>query len=140
MTMKKFSNDGTYISSLTIGRLVFKKYIQMGIGGFFTVVFLCGLLIGLIENNEIIRDGLITNLIMLGLFILLFIKGIKNSKKISLARRYDAIFMCDVNGTVTINEIARQIGKPTHKVLSELEKLFEMGSFRDCMLQKGGIP
>lgn len=73
------------------------------------MVFLCGLLIGLIENNEIIRDGLITNLIMLGLFILLFIKGIKNSKKISLARRYDAIFMCDVNGTVTINEIARQI-------------------------------
>ncbi|UKI36455.1 MAG: hypothetical protein L6V93_21635 [Clostridiales bacterium] len=40
------------------------------------------------------------------------------------AYRYNSIFMCDIDGTVTIDELAKQSGKPPFKALSELEKLF----------------
>ena len=61
-----------------------------------------------------------------------------------LSRRLTRHEMQDVasaqDGTVTIEELARQAGKMPFKVLSELEKLFEKGVFRDCTLQKQGLP
>lgn len=137
---KNFSGSGTYLSKTAIAKLAFKKHIQMIIGGIFTVVFLNGIIVGLFGNNETLRKGLVTNIIMLVPFVVLFINGVKNGRKAGLARRYDSIFMCDNDGTVTIEELARQTGKPPFKVLSELESLFKKGLFCDCTLQKQGMP
>lgn len=142
--MKKYKNNfkssGTYISNIVIGKLVFKKNIQIGIGGVFAVLFLYGAIEGLVGQNKELREGVVTYIVMLIPFTLIFIKGIRNGRNLSLVRRYNSIFMCDVDGTVTISELARQTGKPPHKVLSELERLFGMGVFCDCTLQKGGTP
>ena len=137
---KMFSDGGTYISKIAIARLTLKKHIQMIIGGFFTAVFLFGIISGVTGYNEKLRDNLITNIVMLVPSALLLINGIKNGRMAGRAYRYNSIFMCDIDGTVTIEELARQAGKMPFKVLSELEKLFEKGVFRDCTLQKQGLP
>ena len=137
---KMFSDGGTYISKIAIARLTLKKHIQMIIGGFFTAVFLFGIISGVTGYNEKLRDNLITNIVMLVPSALLLINGIKNGRMAGRAYRYNSIFMCDIDGTVTIEELARQAGKMPFKVLSELEKLFEKGVFRDCTLQTQGVP
>ena len=137
---KMFSDGGTYISKIAIARLTLKKHIQMIIGGFFTAVFLFGIISGVTGYNENLRDNLITNIVMLVPSALLLINGIKNGRMAGRAYRYNSIFMCDIDGTVTIEELARQAGKMPFKVLSELEKPFEKGVFRDCTLQKQGLP
>ena len=137
---KLFSGVGTYISKAAIARLTLKKHIQIIIGGFFTAVFLFGIISGVTGYNEKLRDNLITNIVMLVPSALMFINGIKNGVRANLARRYDSIFMCDQDGTVTIEELSKQTGKPSYKVLSELEWLFGKGVFRDCTLHKQGMP
>lgn len=137
---KMFSDGGTYISKIAIARLTIKKHIQIIIGGFFTAVFLFGIISGVTGYNENLRDNLITNVVMIVPSALLLLNGIKNGRMAARAYRYNSIFMCDVDGTVTINEIANQSGKPPFKVISELEKLFEKGVFCDCTLQKQGSP
>lgn len=137
---KLFSGGGTYISAAAIARLTLKKHIQMIIGGFFTAVFLFGIISGVTGYNENLRDNLITNIVMLIPSALMLTNGIKNGIRANLARRYDSIFMCDQDGTVTIEELSKQAGKPSYKVLSELEWLFGKGVFRDCTLQKHGLP
>lgn len=135
-----FLGGGTYISKSAIASLILKKHIQMVIGGFFSVIFLYGLIAGLAGHNEKLREGIITYIVMLIPSALLFINGMRNGRRAGLAQRYDSIFMCDIDGTVTIGELARQAGKPPFKVLSELEWLFRKGVFRDCTLQKQGMP
>lgn len=137
---KLFSGGGTYISRVAIARLTLKKHIQMIIGGFFTAVFLFGIISGVTGYNEKLRDNLITNIVMLVPSALLLLNGIKNGRMAGLAYRYNSIFMCDTDGTVTIDELAKQSGKPPFKVLSELEKLFQKGVFCECTLQKQGAP
>lgn len=137
---KLFFGGGTYISAAAIARLTLKKHIQMIIGGFFTAVFLFGIISGVTGYNEKLRDNLITNIVMLVPSALLLLNGIKNGIRANLARRYDSIFMCDQDGTVTIEEISKQMGKPSYKALSELEWFFGKGVFRDCTLQKQGAP
>ena len=112
----------------------------MIIGGFFTAVFLFGIISGVTGYNEELRDNLITNIVMVVPSALLLLNGIKNGRMAARAYRYNSIFMCDVDGTVTINELAKQSGKPPFKILSELEKLFDKGVFCDCTLQKQGMP
>ncbi|MBE5040852.1 hypothetical protein [Ructibacterium gallinarum] len=137
---KMFSDGGTYISKIAIARLTIKKHIQIIIGGFFTAVFLFGIISGVTGYNENLRDNLITNVVMIVPSALLLLNGIKNGRMAARAYRYNSIFMCDVDGTVTINELANQSGKPPFKVISELEKLFEKGVFCECTLQKQGSP
>ena len=137
---KLFSGGGTYISRVAIARLTLKKHIQMIIGGFFTAVFLFGIISGVTGYNEKLRENLITNIVMLVPSALLLLNGIKNGRMAGLAYRYNSIFMCDTDGTVTIDELAKQSGKPPFKVLSELEKLFQKGVFCECTLQKQGAP
>lgn len=137
---KMFSDGGTYISKIAIARLTIKKHIQIIIGGFFTAVFLFGIISGVTGYNENLRDNLITNVVMIVPSALLLLNGIKNGRVAARAYRYNSIFMCDVDGTVTINELANQSGKPPFKVISELEKLFEKGVFCECTLQKQGLP
>ena len=137
---KLFSGGGTYISRVAIARLTLKKHIQMIIGGFFTAVFLFGIISGVTGYNEKLRDNLITNVVMIVPSALLLLNGIKNGRMAGLAYRYNSIFMCDTDGTVTIDELAKQSGKPPFKVLSELEKLFQKGVFCECTLQKQGSP
>lgn len=136
----QFSGGGTYISNDVLGRLSFKKNIQVVVGGFFTTFFLLGIIGGLMKDDQVFWDGLISGIIILLPFVLLFLSGIRNSRKIGLARRYNLIFMCDGDGTVTVHELANQIGKPSVKVLSQLEWLFRKGVFCDCTLQQGGEP
>ena len=140
MNKKIFSGGGTYISRVAIARLTLKKHIQMIIGGFFTAVFLFGIISGVTGYNEELRDNLITNIVMVVPSGLLLLNGIKNGRRAGLAYRYNSIFMCDADGMVTIDELAKQSGKPPFKVLSELEKLFGKGVFCDCTLQKQGMP
>lgn len=134
----QFSGGGTYISNDVLGRLSFKKNIQVVVGGFFTTFFVLGIIGGLMKDDQVFWDGLISGIIILLPFVLLFLSGIRNSRKIGLARRYNLIFMCDGDGTVTVHELANQIGKPSVKVLSQLEWLFRKGVFCDCTLQQGG--
>ena len=75
---KLFSGGGTYISKVAIARLTLKKHIQMIIGGFFTAVFLFGIISGVTGYNENLRDNLITNIVMLVPSALLLLNGIKN--------------------------------------------------------------
>ena len=137
---KLFFGGGTYISAAAIASLTLKKHIQMIIGGFFTAVFLFGIISGVTGYNENLRDNLITNVVMIVPSALLLLNGIKNGRMAARAYRYNSIFMCDVDGTVTINELANQSGKPPFKVISELEKLFAKGVFCECTLQKQGSP
>ncbi len=137
---KNIVTTGTYISKTAIKRLFLKKNIQMIIGGFWTVFFLYAIIEGLLGNNEILRNSVLTSTILCVPFVLMFLAGIRNGKKIGVARRYNSIFMCDSDGTVTLDELVRQTGKEPFKVLSELEWLFRKGMFCDCTLQKGGIP
>ena len=137
---KLLSGGGTYISKVAIARITLKKHIQMIIGGFFTAVFLFGIISGVTGYNEKLRDNLITNIVMIIPSALLLLNGIKNGTTAARAYRYNSIFMCDTDGTVTINELSKQSGKPPFKVLSELVKLFEKGVFCECTLQKQGSP
>lgn len=136
----QFSGGGTYISHAALGRLAWKKNVQMVVGGVFITFFMIGIIGGLMDNKQTLRDGLLAGIIILLPFVLLFLSGIRNSRKIGLARRYNLIFMCDGDGTVTVHELANQIGKPSVKVLSQLEWLFRKGVFCDCTLQQGGEP
>lgn len=137
-TMKKsrVSAAGTYIVSIALGKLEFKKNIQIGIGGFLAATTVFGTILNIMEAKGTLKADILTVLVCSIPLIL----GIRNGHKASLVRRYDAIFMHDNDGTVTINELAKQTGKPTHKIIKELEYLFGKGMFRDCTLQTGGIP
>ena len=136
----KFSDDGTYISNDVLKKLSRRKKIQLFAGGFFGFFHVYGVIIGLMGTDEALREDLLLNVFMAALFTLVILCGIRNSKRISLMHRYDSIFMCDVDGTVTIDEIARRTGKQPHQILLELEKLFNIGAFRDCTIQKEENP
>ena len=132
--------EGSYVSYAVFHKLLRKKNIQMGVGGFLMALHLFGIVEGLVGDNQELRDGLVTNLVMFAVFALLFFLGLRNAKKSGLVRRYNQIFMCDADGMVTMDELARQVGRPPEKVISELEWLFQKGVFCDCTLQKEGSP
>ncbi|MDY3014518.1 MAG: hypothetical protein SOR61_04900 [Evtepia sp.] len=131
---------GSYISRAVFEKLARRKNMQMGIGGFFMAFYLFGIVMGLVGDDQDLRDGLVSSIVIFALFTLLFVLGARNAKKIGLVNRYNQIFMCDADGTVTMEELARQVGKPPEKVISELEWLFQKGVFCDCTLQKEGRP
>ena len=136
----KFVRTGTYVSYSALRSLSRKKNLQLIIGGCFSVSSLLSVAIVFSGNSEIIREELVQDIIILLIFLLIFLLGIKNNKKLGTVRRYNSIFMCDADGTVTIDEISKQTGKPPHQILSELDKLFQEGVFYNCTLQKTGVP
>lgn len=139
-SLTNFSNAGTYISAISMGRLSIKKNLQLGISGFFLVIVVLGVIGSFTVGERINSENIPGYLGILIPSLFAFWLGLKNRNKIKLVYQYNSIFLHDFDGTVTIKEIEKITGKPSHKILSELEYLFQKRLFRDCMLQTAGIP
>ena len=133
-------SSGTYVSNAEMKGLVFKKRILIFLSVGPILFFLFGILQGIFGNDQVLRDGLVTCVVMEVPFVLMFLAGLRNGRRAGLVRRYNLIFMCDMDGIVTLDELSRQMGKPAEKILSQLEWLFQRGLFCDCTLQMGGEP
>ena len=69
----QFSGGGTYISHAALGRLAWKKNVQMVVGGVFITFFMIGIIGGLMDNKQTLRDGLLAGVIMLIPFVIVCI-------------------------------------------------------------------
>lgn len=87
-------------------------------------------------TDEELKDGLLIYVLFLIPSGLLWYKGIKLGKLMDLAKRYNSIFECDRDGTVTLSELTKQTGKPSGVMLSEIELLLSKGFLCGCTLQK----
>lgn len=136
----KLVSSGTYVSNEGLKGLYFKERILIFLSVGPMLFFLFAILQGIFGNDQVLRDGLVTSVIMEVPFVLMFLAGLRYGRRIGLVRRYNLIFMCDTNGVVTMDELSKQMGKPAEKILSQLEWLFQQGLFCDCTLQMGGEP
>lgn len=59
---------------------------------------------------------------------------------IEAANRYNAIFICDSDGIVTISELTKQTGKDPAGIIGEIDKLLNKGYLCGCTLKKEGQP
>lgn len=133
-------SSGTYVSQERLAKIYSKErtLIFLSVGPI--LFFLFAVLEGIFGSDPVLRDSLVTSLIIEMLFVLMLLAGLRYERKLSLVRRYNQIFMCDKDGVVTMAELSRQMGKPEEKILSELKWLFKHSLFCDCTLQVGGDP
>ncbi|WP_394265874.1 hypothetical protein [Anaerotignum sp.] len=133
-------SSGTYISHERMRKIYSKErtLIFLSVGPI--LFFLIAVLEGIFGNDPVLRDSLMTSLVIEMLFVLMLLVALRYERKLSLVRRYNQIFMCDRDGVVTMKELSRQMGKPEEKILSELKWLFKHSLFCDCTLQVGGEP
>ena len=132
--------NGRYLSQSALDRIRRNRRLQRGFGWPVTVFFALSVILALTDKEGTLRDGLSVYAVLLlpGLYLLW--RSYENSKLLGQANRYGTLFASDRNGTVTIDELTRQTGLASGKVLAQLERLFRMGVFQHCSLQRGGVP
>lgn len=111
-------------------------------GGILTAFFAFGL-IGALTGAVSVEgssktDGMLVFICCLIPSALWLLSGLRKLHNIDLARRYNVIFMCDEDGFVTADELAKQTGKPLMKVFKEIDELLRKGYLCNCSLQNTG--
>lgn len=130
-------NRYRYLSPEMVAAYEKKKKTQIIVGSIIMGLSFIGIIMGLIEKDPmyftVYGPGFIAGSIVLLL-------GLLKARYVTLSRRYETIFSCDNNGTITIDELVLQTGKDKKQIVRELEKLFGLGFFTDCTFQRGGQP
>lgn len=128
---------GSYLAGGAMAAAAVKKWLSLLIGGFITAFFGLGLLLILTDSGYLDGDDLGVCLGVLIPSVLLLLLGIRQARRMDLARRYDSA-LCALRGAaVPLSALAEQTGKSEGQVLQELEVLFRKGFFRDCSLRRG---
>ncbi len=122
-----------------------KSKLMIVAGGVFTAIFLFGLVDGIVEKYITDTYSVFSELIeaycvLLIPAVLVLVFGILAALRVKTAKRYDAIFAGDCDGTVTLEELARQTGMNGDKIASQLGKLFARGFFVNCAAQESPVP
>lgn len=134
---KKKDARSSYLATGTMAAGVIKKWLLLLVGGFFTAFFGLGLLLIITDSGYLDEDDLGVCLGVLIPSVLLLVLGIRQARRLDLARRYDSALRALRSGTVPLSSLAEQTGKSEGQVLQELELLFHKGYFPDCSLRQG---
>ena len=89
-------------------------------------------------DEQSLRDGLGVYIGGLIPSAFLLFCGYRNAARLTAAERFADLFAADQDGHVTVEELSKATGKPGMKVMAQLSKLFNLGLFQNCTLQKGG--
>ena len=129
-----------YLVSSRILKLKARGKVQRIVGWCASGFFLIGGTGVLIENKkpEDFTQNLIIYLCFLAISLCVLYFGLKNQSLITAANRYASLFAADRDGTATLKELSDKTAKPEDKVRRELDKLFNLGVFQNCSLEKGG--
>ena len=134
---KKKDARSSYLATGTMAAGVIKKWLLLLVGGFFTAFFGLGLLLIITDSGYLDEDDLGVCLGVLIPSVLLLVLGIRQARRLDLARRYDSALRALRSGAVPLPSLAEQTGKSEGQVLQELELLFHKGYFPDCSLRQG---
>ena len=133
-------SSASYLSQVVVFEQERKRKICFIAGAIGACFFLFGIVEGLIGATPALREGLPLYVICFAAFALLLLNGVRVSKRIDAAKRYETIFVADRDGVVTAEELCAQTGKSQDAVFKELETLFQKGFFQNCGLRRGGVP
>lgn len=129
-----------YLSLSMIAQKRIMQKVLLILGGTLTTFFAFGVVGGIFDYSEGLREGIPVYVVLMIPGLLLLYKGFAIGRQIGAARRYETIFSADRDGVVAIGELVGQMGKSEIKIFMELEKLFRTGYFVNCSLQRGGVP
>ena len=125
LNQKKLSSQETAKKTLMI--------IAMILGDF----NLFGVVFGIVNKDKF-------SIGMFGFFlaidVLIFWQGVRISRRIDAARRYETIFGSDEDGFVKIGEMATLMKQPDRKILNEVAMLFRKKFFINCSFERNGQP
>ncbi|MBP3233323.1 MAG: hypothetical protein J6M65_02695 [Eubacterium sp.] len=113
------------------------KKVYLIIAMFFGDFNLFGVIFYIFEKN---RFGVILFLCFLIIDALIFWRGIRISRRIDAARRYETIFGSDEDGFVTIGEMSTMMQRPDRQIYNEVNMLFRKKFFINCRLERSGQP
>ncbi|MGN1317814.1 MAG: hypothetical protein ACI4VF_02280 [Lachnospirales bacterium] len=136
--MNNYSSKALYLSKKTLTKASLKKNILTIIGSILTFLFATSVVMSITGYNEEIKNGLIIYVAFLIFSIIILLIGIKTKLLINKANRYNLIFECDSDGVVTIEELTKQTGIESIKIIADIEMLLKKGYLSGCTLQKKG--
>ena len=134
-TAKTEEKKAQYLSGVAMAKTSVKKYIFLIIGGLIIALCAFGLFEGI--SNPDIGESRSIYAVFLILFGWMFYSGIRASRDLENARRYDTAFRADKNEALKLSTLADQTGKRVDQVEKELERLFRKGFFKGCSLIGG---
>ncbi len=124
----------SYLITTAIRQLESKRKRFLIWGAIVAGISLFGILTGLFEPNSELREhvGTYSVLLLLGIFLLYKFVDYKN--RIKAAKQYDAVFMNDSDGFISIDELSRKLGKDEARIRKELDSFFQRDLFHSSTL------
>ena len=127
-----------YLGNTAMNITRVKSLIQIITGWILTGFF--GLGIILYASDPELRKDLPFVIGIVVVSMIPLVLGYRNKHKIALAKRYNIIFEADQDGIFTLEQLARQAGKPQSQVEKETTMLIEKGFLKDCTFKRDTIP
>ena len=126
-----------YLNEKKIASQENTKKVYLIIAMFFGDFNLFGVIFNIFEKS---RFGVGLFLFFLIIDALIFWHGIRISRRIDAARRYETIFGSDEDGFVTIGEMSTMMQRPGRQIYNEINMLFRKKFFINCRFERSGQP
>ena len=122
-----------YLSAARATKSTIMRYLFTILGGLSTAFFTIGLILCFTDRS--LRDSWWVAVILLIPSVWMLWKGVSSGRDLTLARRYQGIFLADEHGSVSLEELMKQTGSSGAAIAKELSRLFRKGYFQGCRLR-----
>lgn len=120
-----------YLSRIVVLKTKIAAYMQIINGFLFGSICAIGFGLGFADKEDMVSDFVIGGIGMLIFFTLAF-RGIRNILMTRKARRYNSIFMTDIDGEIPVDELFPRMQITRDKLLKDMEKLIGRGLLVNC--------
>ncbi len=127
-----------YTPDWAVKKLTLKSTLQLVFGivstGFWGIA-----LVGAIQGDEELREHLVMYLICTLGFAYMVFCGARNIRIKGNILRYNSIFMADMDGYLSLEELSTKIGLRPERVSKEVDDLIRKGYLTNCTLHYGEV-
>ena len=127
------NRQNPYLSAGRVTKSTIMRYLFTILGGLSTAFFTIGLILCFTDHS--LQDSWWVAVILLIPSVWVLWKGVTSGRDLTLARRYQSIFLADEHGSVSLEELMKQTGASGAAIAKELSRLFRKGYFQGCRLR-----
>lgn len=128
-----------YLSKRTIAIGKFISFIQIVAGITLITLLSMGLVLNSIDEGNWL-ENILVGIILIGALGTMTYLGIKTKVLIANAKKYNSIFMSDIDGKVNINELSLKMGIHSYKIIRLIDKLIGRGYLINCAINYENDP
>ena len=123
--------------TISIGKAV--SFIQIVVGITMITLLSMGLVLNSLDEGNWL-ENILVGIILIGALGIMTYLGIKTKVLIANAKKYNAIFMSDIDGKVNINELSLKMGIHSYKIIQLIDKLIGRGYLINCAINYENDP